>query len=154
MYCISRIEQRGSLRWQAAIWRQGLRLCKTFSVARHGSAEQALALARQWRDSVLERMPPATRRQFSTRLRKSNKSGVPGVSRKVNTGRAGWPKPHWKSCCSSVSRKVGHASQPAAARANFTEDRPMRASAQPHPSDRAVHVNRSNSPTRASSSST
>lgn len=93
MYCISRIENEkpGALRWQVTVSRQGLRLSKAFGAAKHGGAEQALELARQWRDSVLERMAPATLRQFSTLLRKTNKSGVPGVSRKVNAGgRINW----------------------------------------------------------------
>lgn len=91
MYCISRIEARGSLRWQVTIARQGLRFSKAFSAAKHGGAQRALELARQWRDSVLDRLAPATRRQFSTLLRKSNKSGVPGVRRMVNTGgRINW----------------------------------------------------------------
>lgn len=59
-------------------------------MADHGGVDEAKAAAIAWRDDVLRRVPAMSLREFSTIVRSSNTSGVPGVHRRVHKGFAFW----------------------------------------------------------------
>lgn len=68
--------------WNVRIHRDGRYVCnKTFSDIKHGGPEAALEAAIAYRDEVLERAPPLTKKVHNQRLRRNNTSGVAGVSR-------------------------------------------------------------------------
>lgn len=78
------------VRWSVAISRRGERFAQEFSVADHGSVEQAKAAAIAWRDDVLQRTPAMSLREFGTIVRSNNTSGIPGVYRRTYKGFTCW----------------------------------------------------------------
>ncbi|MDM0029139.1 AP2 domain-containing protein [Variovorax saccharolyticus] len=65
--------------WEVAIMRQGVTRRKSFSDKRHAGEHVALLHAQAWRDEILRTHPPASRVNLANRLRRNNKSGIPGV---------------------------------------------------------------------------
>lgn len=79
-YAIARIDlpDAGTYGWQVRIQRRGIKYGKFFADRIHGSSEQSLLEARDWRDTLLEELTGRARIcERSTR----NSSGVVGVSK-------------------------------------------------------------------------
>ena len=99
--------------WYVMLLRQGKDIQRDFFDQIFGGREMSLAMAIAWRDAVLRLIPPVTKRQAQTALRRSNTSGVSGVVTKRNQGQVvGWvailstPERNYKK---SFSTKVyGH----------------------------------------------
>jgi hypothetical protein len=66
--------------WQVKLERSRQRFGKTFSFARLGGVQEALAQAQAWRDDVVRRHPPVMRQQRANKLRSNNKTGIVGVT--------------------------------------------------------------------------
>lgn len=66
--------------WKVGLKRAGVALDTQFSFALHGGEEAALLCAQAWRDEMVKKHPPPSRRQLAERLISSNKSGIAGVS--------------------------------------------------------------------------
>ena len=66
--------------WRVALKRAGALLSKTFCFSIHGSQEAALVYAQRWRDEMVKKHPPMTRRQRASTLRRNNKTGIVGVT--------------------------------------------------------------------------
>jgi hypothetical protein len=83
MYGISRIDDPAhrSHAWRVTLRRQGKRPVKNFPDIKHGGKAKALKQARRYRDELMRRYPPTTRRQWAGTLRRNNRSGVCGVYR-------------------------------------------------------------------------
>lgn len=83
MYGISRIDSASERThaWRVSLRRRGKRLVKNFTDRQHGGSSQALAAAQRYRDSLLHRYPPLSRRDFAAILRSNNLTGVSGVYR-------------------------------------------------------------------------
>ena len=77
--------------WTVSVKRQGEDVQRHFFDQVWGGREAALQMARAYRDAVLRLIPPVTKREAQTRLRRNNTSGVPGVFPKRAKGQiAGW----------------------------------------------------------------
>ncbi|MFM9928147.1 AP2 domain-containing protein [Variovorax sp. H27-G14] len=63
-----------------SVTRDRARHVEIFGVAQWGGREEALRQARAWRDSLIQRVLPATRRERAEKLRVNNKTGVSGVT--------------------------------------------------------------------------
>ncbi|MFK7958342.1 MAG: hypothetical protein AB8B96_19770 [Lysobacterales bacterium] len=82
-YGISRIdsEQERVHTWRVSLRREGKRLVKNFPDRYFGSAGDALAAAKRYRDDLLKRNPPLSRKAFAQILRSNNQTGISGVYR-------------------------------------------------------------------------
>jgi len=69
--------------WQVTVRRSNQVYTRNFPDRRHGGRDQALAAAQAYRDALLDEHAPMTRRARCAVLRKSNQSGVSGVTRSV-----------------------------------------------------------------------
>jgi len=67
--------------FEVSIVRAGVRYREAFGEASCSGASQALLHAKRWRDTLVKRLPPPTRRSRAEKLRPNNKTGVPGVFR-------------------------------------------------------------------------
>jgi len=76
MYGITRY-QRGY--WKVALERNGVTLAKSFPFLVHGSEEAALLHAQAWRDEMVRKHPPMSRRQRAEIPMSTNTTGIPGV---------------------------------------------------------------------------
>ena len=83
MYGISRIDDyvHYTHAWRVSLRRRGKALVRNFPDKKHGGKRKALQLAKQYRDQLVAKYPPLTRKEHATALRKNNKSGVTGVCR-------------------------------------------------------------------------
>jgi len=83
MYGISRIDDPvyRTYAWRVSLRRQNRMIVKNFTDKRHGSKSHALAAAKAYRDEIVAKYPPTTRKQFCSTLRRHNNSGIPGVYR-------------------------------------------------------------------------
>lgn len=81
MYGVSRIddEKRCSHAWRVSLCRRGRRFVRNFSDKKLGGKANALAQAKLYRDELLHKYPPLTRKEFATKKRRNNKSGISGV---------------------------------------------------------------------------
>lgn len=81
MYGISRIDddKHRTHAWRVSLRRQGKTLVRNFADQTHGGKGKALAKAKQYRDELLVKHPPTTRKKFCSILRRNNTSGIPGV---------------------------------------------------------------------------
>jgi len=81
MYGISRIDddKHRSHAWRVSLSRRGKRYVKNFADKKYGGKTKALASARQYRDELVSDIPPLSRKEFCSILRRNNKSGVSGV---------------------------------------------------------------------------
>lgn len=97
-----RTEDRYAIRWMdhhgngepgylVILRRRAQEHTQWFGMGRYGSARRALAAAQRWRDGLVARLSPITKREFVAKVRRNNTSGVAGVSRvvRVFVGRSG-----------------------------------------------------------------
>jgi len=120
MYGISRIddEQCNSHAWRVSLCRHGKRLVKNFPDKKHGSRNSALFKATEFRDQLLLKYPPISRKEFCNAKRRNNKTGITGVykyrknyqlkdgsTREIWYWEANWPNAVGKSMSKSFSIK-------------------------------------------------
>jgi len=67
--------------WLVVVQRRGKIYSKMFSDGRHGGKRKALQAAVAYRDKLIQRHPPLSKKAFVSILKKNNRSGVPGVCR-------------------------------------------------------------------------
>ncbi len=81
MYGISRIDDDvyRTHAWRVSLSRRGKRHVKNFADKKCGGKGRALESAKQYRDFLLRKYPPMSRREFCSILRSNNQSGVTGV---------------------------------------------------------------------------
>lgn len=86
-YGISRIDnlQSRTHGWLVTIQRRGVIYRRHFSDGPHGGKTKALAAARGYRDEIMEKFPPLSLQEYSSIVKKNNRSGVVGVSRSCST---------------------------------------------------------------------
>jgi hypothetical protein len=82
MYGITRVDHERSRThaWRVTIQRQGKIHVGHFSDGVFGGRQKALAAAKKYRDSLLAKYPPLTRKAYCSILRRNNRSGLAGVS--------------------------------------------------------------------------
>ena len=120
MYGISRMDndEHHTHAWRVSLRRRGKMYVKNFPDKKYGGKRSALRLAKDYRDDILKKFPPLTRKEFSSILRSNNRSGVTGVykyakkytvadSREIKTWywEAHWPTEPGKSNSVSFSIK-------------------------------------------------
>ncbi|RUR70925.1 hypothetical protein EJP67_28090 [Variovorax guangxiensis] len=66
--------------WRVKIERNRQRFNRTFSFAKLGGRDVALALAQAWRDEIVAAHPPVARKERAQKVRRNNKTGIPGVT--------------------------------------------------------------------------
>jgi hypothetical protein len=81
MYGISRIDDDvyRTHAWRVSLCRRGARHVKNFADKKLGGKGRALKSAKQYRDTLLRKHPPLSRKEFCSTLRSNNKSGITGV---------------------------------------------------------------------------
>lgn len=81
MYGISRFddEKRYSHGWRVSLLRQGKRLVENFPDKKHGGRRRALRMAQRYRDELLRKFPPISRKEVCRIRRSNNQSGITGV---------------------------------------------------------------------------
>ena len=81
MYGISRFddEKRYSHGWRVSLLRQGRRLVENFTDKKHGGRQRALRRAQRYRDELLRKFPPISRKEVCLIRRSNNQSGISGV---------------------------------------------------------------------------
>lgn len=83
MYAINRVnaDQHGQNAWLVNFSRGGKTFQMTFSDGTYGGNEEALTVARAYRDAVLSVVPPLTNRDMRMQVRKNRSEGsnLPGV---------------------------------------------------------------------------
>jgi hypothetical protein len=82
MYGITRVDHERSRThaWRVTIQRQGKVHVGHFSDGVFGGKRKALAAAKEYRDGLLAKFPPLTRKEYCSILRRNNRSGLAGVS--------------------------------------------------------------------------
>jgi hypothetical protein len=82
MYGITRVDHERSRThaWRVTIQRQGKIHVGHFSDGVFGTRQKALLAAKKYRDSLLAKFPPLTRKAYCSILRRNNRSGLAGVS--------------------------------------------------------------------------
>jgi hypothetical protein len=82
-YGISRVDNEASRThgWLVTIQRRGVIYRKHFSDGVFGGRTKAFAAAKEYRDEIIARHPPFSMREYSSIVKKSNRSGVVGVCR-------------------------------------------------------------------------
>jgi hypothetical protein len=80
-YGISRFDDdiRNTHGWRVSLRRYGKMLVGNFPDKKSGGRQRALKLARQYRDELLGKFPPISRREMCQIKRSNNKSGISGV---------------------------------------------------------------------------
>jgi hypothetical protein len=83
MYGICRIddELHRTFAWRVSLRRRGNGYVKNFPDKKWGGKGRALTAAKEYRDDLLSRHPPLSRKEFCSILRSNNKSGITGVYR-------------------------------------------------------------------------
>ena len=81
MYGISRIDDDiyHTHAWRVSLCRRGKRHVKNFADKKWGGKGRALEHAKQYRDALVHKYPPLSRKEFCSILRSNNKSGITGV---------------------------------------------------------------------------
>lgn len=81
MYGISRIDDDKfrTHAWRVSLRRKGKMHVKNFPDKSLGGKRKALKLAKEYRDYIVEKYPPITRKQFCKVIRKNNNTGISGV---------------------------------------------------------------------------
>jgi hypothetical protein len=82
-YGISRVDNEVSRThgWLVTIQRRGVIYRKHFSDGVYGSRTKSFAAAQSYRDEIIAKHPPFSMREYSSIVKKSNRSGVVGVCR-------------------------------------------------------------------------
>ena len=83
LYAIQRIDHQRSRThaWKVVIQRRKTIYMRYFSDGRHGGKKTALNAAKAYRDQLIARHPPMTRREVCVIRKTNNTSGVSGVTR-------------------------------------------------------------------------
>lgn len=83
VYGISRVDNEASRThgWLVTIQRRGVIYRKHFSDGIHGGKKKAFVEARNFRDDVVARHPPLSMQEYSSIVKRNNRSGVVGVCR-------------------------------------------------------------------------
>ena len=83
VYGISRVDNDASRThgWLVTIQRRGVIHRKHFSDGVHGGRKKAFSAARDYRDEVVAKYPPLSMQEYSSIVKKNNRSGVVGVCR-------------------------------------------------------------------------
>ncbi len=83
VYGISRVDNDASRThgWLVTIQRRGVIYRKHFSDGTLGGKRKAFAAAREYRDEVMAKHPPLSMQEYSSIVKKNNRSGVVGVCR-------------------------------------------------------------------------
>jgi hypothetical protein len=83
MYGISRIddEEFRTHAWRVSLRRRHTMHVKNFPDKKCGGKRKALLLAQAYRDELIRKNPPLSRKEFSSIRRRNNQSGVVGVCR-------------------------------------------------------------------------
>lgn len=120
MYGISRIdsERYNAHAWRVSLSRRGKRYVKNFTDKKWQCQDTALQKAKEYRDQLLLKYPPLSRKEFCNVKRRNNKTGITGVYRysknyKLKDGtimeswywEANWPAKTGESICKSFSVK-------------------------------------------------
>ena len=81
MYGISRFddEKRYSHGWRVSLRRQGKRLVENFPDKKYRGRQRALKSAQRYRDELLRKFPPISRKEVCLIRRSNNQSGITGV---------------------------------------------------------------------------
>ncbi len=100
LYGITRVDHERSRThaWRVTIQRQGRIYVGHFSDGVYGGKQKALGAAKQYRDEVLAKHPPLSRRAYCSILRRNNRSGLAGVSfhaEVIETGRGPVERRFW-----------------------------------------------------------
>jgi len=80
-YGISRFDDavRYTHGWRVSLRRRGKMLVQNFPDKKYGGRQKALRLAQQYRDDLLGRFPPISRKEVCHIRRSNNNSGISGV---------------------------------------------------------------------------
>lgn len=80
-YGISRYDdnKRRSHGWRVSLRRHGKRLVENFPDKKHGGRQRAFKLAQKYRDGLLRKFPPISRKEVCLIKRSNNQSGISGV---------------------------------------------------------------------------
>jgi hypothetical protein len=79
--------------WIVVLQRRGLVFRKRFPDRAYGGKQQALRAAKEYRDRIVRQHPPMSRAEYATKLRRNNRSGMPGMCGIVrSTANGGKPK--------------------------------------------------------------
>ncbi|MBV6476330.1 MAG: hypothetical protein MOGDAGHF_01920 [Rhodocyclaceae bacterium] len=94
IYGVTRVDNESSRThgWLVTIQRRGVIFRKQFSDGVFGGKTRSLAAAKAYRDEIVAKHPPLSKREHAEILKKNNKSGVVGVCRycaAVASGTAG-----------------------------------------------------------------
>ncbi len=83
IYGVTRVDNEISRThgWLVTIQRRGTIFRRQFSDGILGGKAKSLAAAKAWRDEIVARHPPLSKREHAEILKKNNKSGVVGVCR-------------------------------------------------------------------------
>jgi hypothetical protein len=83
IYGVTRVDNETSRThgWLVTIQRRGVIFRKQFSDGVLGGKARSLAAAKAYRDEIVAKHPPLSRREHAEILKKNNKSGVVGVCR-------------------------------------------------------------------------
>lgn len=89
MHGISRVDHEASHThsWLVRIQRRNQIHCRHFSDVACGGKRRALQAAKAYRDSLIKQHPPLSRTDFCMIRKKTNRSGVSGVTRHEAPGR-------------------------------------------------------------------
>ena len=80
-YGLYRVEDHRRALWRVEIYRRGETHIVEFPDHAYGSSQAARAAAACHRDTLLAQLPPTTMREWATKIRSNNTSGVSGVCR-------------------------------------------------------------------------
>lgn len=86
--CISRIDNEGNTTfgWEVRIRRRNIQVNRFFSDSKYGNdPHKSLLAAMETRDRLIEEVPKLNRIERAELKRANNSSGIPGVSRTMNT---------------------------------------------------------------------
>jgi hypothetical protein len=121
MYGVSRIDDEihNTHAWRVSLRRQGKLHVKNFPDRKHSGKGKALKLAKVFRDELIQKYPPMTRKQFCSIVRGNNKTGISGVYtynksyvlrdgtvKKTGYWEANWPNEDSESVSASFSIKT------------------------------------------------
>lgn len=81
MYGVSRFDdaKRHTHGWRVSLRRRGKRLVENFPDKKFGGRQKALKLAQQFRDELICKFPPISRKEVCLIRRSNNSSGITGV---------------------------------------------------------------------------
>lgn len=87
LYGITRVDHEGSRThaWRVTIQRRGKIHVRHFSDGVFGGKRKSLEAAKAYRDDLLAKHPPLSRKDYCSILRRNNRSGVAGVSYHTET---------------------------------------------------------------------